>query len=230
MIDPRILDGLRRLPHFASLQGDLLERIAQASTLRSYAARDSIFRQGDTCRGFFAIASGGVRVYRSTPDGREQVLHRLPPGRSFAEPALLVMGHYPAHADATEDGTQLVEVGGRQFLELFRDDPRLSAAMVSSLCMRMLELVERIEELSVADAGARFARYLLRLPAHGAADSMRVTLPMAKKELAAHLAITPETVSRLLRRLHDRGVVRTDGRELSILDDQALMTIADGEE
>lgn len=227
MTDSSLADALRALPHFSALPPDLLDEIARGSRTRTLASGEVLFRQGDPCRGFFVVQHGAVRVYRLSKDGREQVLHHVRAGQSFAEAALLGTGRYPANAAATEAATEVVEIGGDVFQRLFRGDSRLAAAMVSSLCMWMHELVERIEELSVASAGARLARYVLRLPASGSSDPLTIELPMAKKDLAAHLAITPETLSRLLRRWQDQGVVRSIGKTLVIQDSRVLLAIAD---
>jgi len=143
---------------------------------------------------------------------------------------VLSMQRYPASAAAIEPGTQLVEVGAAPFLEVFHSDRRMAAAMVSALSMWLLGLVERVDELSVASAGARLARFLLRQPSRVESGETRVELPMAKKELAGHLAITPETLSRLLRRWQDRGIVRSEGRTLVVLDENLLAAVADREE
>ena len=230
MSDAPTVAELAALPHFRGLAPDLLEKIAAASRAREYRSGESIFLQGEPARAFHVVRAGGVRIFRLSPDGREQVLHHCGPGRSFAEAALLSIGRYPAHAQATETPTVIVEIGGKPFLELFRSDPRLSAAMVGSLCMWLHELVERVEELSIARAGARLARYLLRQPASGAGPAVEIELSLARRELAAHLAIQPETLSRLLRRWQDEGVIAADGRRLTIPDPRALEAIAAREE
>jgi CRP/FNR family transcriptional regulator len=229
MPDTQVRAALEKLPHFRNLPRELLDALAAGSRVLELRAGETIFTQGTEPTGFFAVLAGAVRVYRISPDGREQVLHHLRAGQSFAEAAVLSFGRYPAHAIATEDDSRVVEIGAATFLKLFREDPRLSAAMVGSLCMWLLSLVERIEELQVASAPSRLARYLLRLPATGAKDPLMVELPMAKKELAAHLAIAPETLSRLLRRWQDSGVVETRGRHLALLDSRVLIAIADRE-
>jgi CRP-like cAMP-binding protein len=99
--------------------------------------------------------------------------------------------------------------------------------MVASLSMWLAGLADRIEELSVTSAVARLAHYLLRLPSRSEGGATVIELPMAKKELAAHLAITPETLSRVLRRWQDTGLLRTSGRKLEITDERLLVAIAD---
>ena len=224
-----LLDALADLPHFRALPPDLLQRVAEGSRMVRLRADELLFSQGDPACGFYGVRSGSVRLFRMTTDGREQVLQHVPAGKSFAEAALLTMGRFPANARAMQDDTELVEVGATVFLKLFREDPRLAAAMVSSLSMWLHSMVERIEELQIASAPARFARYLLRLPARDEAGALVVQLPMAKKDLATHLAIVPETLSRLLRRWQDQGIVDSRGKELAILDSRVLIAIADRE-
>src|SRR3954464_8426508 len=113
---------LRELPHFRALPADALETIARGSKLGVHSPGEILFRQGEPCRAFFVVKSGAVRVYRSGKDGREQVLHHVRAGQSFAEAALLSTGRYPADAMVTEDATEIVEVGGGAFTDLFRSD------------------------------------------------------------------------------------------------------------
>jgi CRP/FNR family transcriptional regulator len=207
-----------------------VEAVAAGSRRLHFKAGQTIFGEGEVVRAFYSVRRGAVKVYRLSPDGREQVLHHLGDGHTFAEAAVLSMSHYPAHAVAVAPNTELIEIGAERFLELFRNEPRLAAAMVSSLSMWLISLTERVEELSVASAAARLAHYLLRLPSRVEDGRVVLELPLAKKELAAHLAITPETLSRLLRRWQDAGVLRSNARRLEVLDERLLVAIADRDE
>lgn len=224
----QISADLRQVPYFKNLPADLIERIAAGSAVRTFTSGEMVFHQGEPARALFVVRKGGVRIYRVSSDGQAQVLHHMRAGQSFGEAAVLSFHRYPVHATAVESPTEIVEIGAQAFLHAFREDPRLSAAMVSSLCIWLHELVERIEELSVPSAATRLARYLLRQPARGNAERLEIELSMAKKELAAHLAIVPETLSRILRRWQDVKIVSSDGRALSILDSRRLTEIAEG--
>jgi len=230
MTDPDLIDELRLVPHFRGLPPDLMEAVASGAKRVSCASGQAIFREGEPVHAFYLVSRGAVRVYRLSPDGREQVLHHLGEGHTFAEAAVLTMSRYPAHAVAASGGTELIEIGAEGFRALFRGEPRLSAAMVASLSTWLISLTERVEELSLASASARLAHYLLRLPSSVEDGGVLVELPLAKKELAAYLAITPETLSRLLRRWQDAGVVGSDRRRLRILDERLLLAIADRDE
>jgi CRP/FNR family transcriptional regulator, dissimilatory nitrate respiration regulator len=230
MSAPSALAVLRSLPHFATLPETRLQDLAAGCVVKKLDSGAALFREGEPCRVFFVVISGGAIVFRTAPDGRRQVLHRIKPGMSFAEAAALTMRVFPASAEATEPGTEVLAIDAARVLKEFQRDETLAAAMVSSLCQWLLRLVERVDELSAASAGARLARHLLRLPATGRDSTLRIELPMAKKDLAVHLAITPETLSRLLKRWGDRGIIDNEGKSLLIKDAEALETIAIGTE
>jgi CRP/FNR family transcriptional regulator len=219
--------ALRQLPAFRALPPDLLQQVADCCRTRTYPAGETVFLEGAPVQAFFAVLQGSVKVFKLSPDGHEQVLHHLRAGQTFAEAAVLSMQRYPASAVAIEPDTRLLVVGAEPFRVLFRTDDRLAGAMVSSLSHWLVGLVERIEELSVASAGERLARFLVRQPSRRVEGHARIELPMAKKELAAHLAIAPETLSRILRRWQDAEVVRSEGRSLTVLDERLFAALAD---
>jgi CRP/FNR family transcriptional regulator len=226
-----VLGTLERLPQFQALDRDVLERLAGISRPRSFSRGEPVFFQGDRSSAFYAVHSGRVRMFRPGPDGREHVVHTVGPGQSFAEAAVFQFDTYPVSAQAVLPDTRLVAVPSAPFLALFAAEPRLARAMVSSLCQRLLYLVQRVEELSVPSSAARLARYVLALPSRASTEttgsSLEVELPMSKKDLALHLAMTPETLSRHLARWRDAGWVRAEGRTLAVQDPEGLETDAE---
>lgn len=218
--------GLAALPHFRELSPELLAKVAGLSREVELAAGEPVFQAGQRCDAFFAVRAGMIRVFRQAPDGREQLVHHIGPGHTFAEAALFHHGIFPASAVAAEP-SRLIRIDGPRFLRLFADERALAASMVGSLCGWLHTLVDRIEVLTLISAGSRLATYLLRLPARSVKGELRVELPVAKKELAAELSITPETLSRLLHRWRERGWIRVDGRTLALLDSQTLEALAE---
>ncbi len=220
--------ALARLPHFRALDDERLSRIAGCCTLRTAQAREELFREGQPCDAFWAVVEGMVRVYRTTPDGREQVVHHVPAGRTFAEAALFHYRVYPASAAVETGPARVLRVDGRRFGALLAEEPALAAAMIGSLCGWMHTLLDRIELLGAVGAGARLAQFLLGLPAKDEGGSLVVALPVAKKTLAAELAITPETLSRLLGRWKELGLVAVKGQRITLVDVRALQAVAGG--
>lgn len=228
MSDGEVLQFLSRLPHFRGLPRELVGEVAKFARVRSVELGETIFLQGEACTAFYAVRRGGVRVFRTSSEGREQVLHHIRPGQSFAEAAALTLSSYPASAQAVERDTELVKVPAEPFSKLIEREPRLTVGMVASLSTWLLGLVGRIEELSISSAPARLAHHLLSLPSRERDGHAVIQLPMTKKELAGHLAIAPETLSRILRAWKDRGVAESDGSELHVHDSRVLEALADG--
>lgn len=219
---------LRALPHFRSLPEASLAAVARLARVRTCRAGEALFGEGEPARAFFFVRAGSVKLYRLGSEGREQVLHHLGPGRTFAEAAVLSMPAYPAHASALETPTELIEIAGAPFRELLAADPQLSIAMLSSLSIWLAGLADRVEELSLTNAASRLAHHLLRRPSRKERAGQAIELDLARKELAAHLAMTPETLSRVLRRWQDEGLVRAEGRRLVVLDEGRLDALAEG--
>lgn len=224
------LRELRAVPHFRSLPEASLAAVARLARSRSLRAGETLFAEGEPARAFFYVRAGAVKVFRLGSEGREQVLHHLGPGRTLAEAAVLSMPAYPAHAVALETPTELLEIAGPSFRELLGADPQVAIAMISSLSIWLADLADRVEELSLSSAASRLAHYLLRRPARREGTGQAIELDLARKDLAAHLALTPETLSRVLRRWQDEGLVRVEGRRLVVLDESRLDDLAEGRE
>lgn len=222
-------DLLRRLPHFRPLDPEALEPLLHGSRLRTYRKAQTVFDEGQEARAFYAVRRGSVKVFRIAPDGRELVLHHLSAGQSFAEAAVLNFGRFPARAEALVAQTELLEIDRAPLMRLLEERPDVAAGMIGSLSIWILELAERVETLSIQSAGARLAHHFLRLPTlPGASSPPVLELGSSKKDLATHLSITPETLSRLLRRFADRELITTHGRRITLLDVGTLEAIAEG--
>lgn len=227
MDTPTARDLLARLPHFRGLPTDVLDAVVGTASELHLRAGDDVFREGERCSGFFVVAEGRVKIYRLREDGREQVVDDVGPGNTFAEAALFHRGRFPAYAAATQSPTRLVKLDATGFLALFASEPRLGTSMVGSLCSWLHSLLERIETLSIVSAGARLAHHLLRLPARQEGDTVVITLPVAKKDLASELSVTPETLSRLLARWKAQGWVEVDAARVTLLQPAAIEALAD---
>ena len=217
------------MPTFQTLRSDLLDQVVATARPVSFEARQRIFYAGEKARAFYSVRSGSVKLFRLAPDGREQIVHIIQPGQNFAEAAVLSLGMYPVTAEAQGGPTELLEFRGDLFMKLLKDRHELATSMISSLCMRVLRLVERVEDLSVSRVDCRFARHLLRLPAQRGTCGAIVQLGSSKKDLAHQLGMTPETLSRVLRRMRDDGVLRVAGRECTLTNEDRLLAIADGD-
>lgn len=211
---------------FSALPEEQVRALALTAETRRAAKGRILFRAGDPGQGFFAVVSGRVRIFRSSPLGKEHILHVFGPGEVFAEVAVFQGGPYPADADVLADCV-LLFFPRQAFRRLLADDPDLAMNMLGLLAMRLRQFVHKIEELSLKEVPARLAAHLLLL--HEAQGRRRLTLDLSKGHLAAYLGTIPETLSRILRKMADDGLLDTSGAVVTLMDVERLGRVAEGE-
>ena len=199
-----------------------LERIAR--TVR-FDRGQVIFREGQPCPGIYVVGTGAVRVFKIAPGGKEHVLHFAYAGMTFAEVAAIGRFDCPAFADAVED-TLCALIRRDDFVRLIEEDHGFCIEMMTGMATWVRDLVGLLEDIVLRDATARVARHLIQSDVtEGSGD---FELPMRKRDLASHLNLTSETLSRTLRRLAECGLIDMRDRQLHIRDLPKLQQVADG--
>ncbi len=217
---------LRHCPLFAELDSTDLGVVAGLSSLHSYAAGEILFHGGTPAGGLHVVVEGLVKVCRYGTDGREQVLHLFGPGEPCGEVALFGGRTYPATAQAVND-TRTLCLDRNDFLEAARNRPEMLLNMLGVLSMRLRRFVDLIDDLSLKEVSTRLARRLFDMAAGKEGDT--VALQVSKSTLAAQIGTVPETLSRTLTRMQQRGVLRVTGKEIVIANRKALEALAEGE-
>lgn len=198
---------LKQAPIFRGVQSDILECMASSAAYRRYDAGELIFREGETASSYLLLESGSVEVFRYCQNGDERVFQVFESGRTVAEAAMFMPhGRYPMCARSRED-TRLYRLRRESLLEACRRYPELAMSMLSLLGQALYNQVNKVDWLTSSSASERLANYLLNLKADVSAT---VQLPMSQRQLAAHLGIRAETLSRLLNEWQARGYV--DGK------------------
>jgi CRP/FNR family transcriptional regulator len=150
---------LAKVPIFSGLTESELSFLAQRTVPRHYSAGEMVFSEGAPCSGLYVVESGNVRIFKSSPNGREQVLSIDGPGSSIAELPLFDGGAYPASAAAVDDVT-LLFVSKQDFQALCLAHPQVPLKVLRVVGARLRRLVGIIEELSFTTVRHRLASYL----------------------------------------------------------------------
>jgi len=214
----KIGQTLAKVPIFSGLTESELGFLAQRTVPRHYSAGEIVFSEGEQCSGLYVVESGNVRIFKSAPNGREQVLSIDGPGGSIAELPVFDGGAYPASAAAVDDVT-LLFVSRQDFQALCLAHPQVPLKVLRVVGARLRRLVGIIEELSFTTVRHRLANYLLRLAQKSGkrtADGVEVALPITNQELAAQIGTVRELVSRNLSRLQAEGLLKIDGRNILV--------------
>jgi CRP/FNR family transcriptional regulator len=216
---------LRQIPLFAGFGDDALQRLGARSLVRTYPAGHLLFSTGEPCRGLYIVESGRVRIYRTSPTGREQVLHAEGPGRPVAELPLFDGGAYPASA-VTEVESRLAFVPRAEFEALYRANPDVADAVIRELGKRLRHLVHVTETLAFRDVAARLASFLAQFAEqHGehTRDGIEIVLDRTREELSQELGTARESVSRAIKQLAEKGVIQPLARKRMRIPDVAKL-------
>ena len=220
-----VVDVLHDCKLFAGVQASGFQRLAVMARICKFDKGQTIFREGDECPGVYVLGSGLVRVYKTGPGGKEHVLHMVGPGQTFAEVAAIGGFRCPANAEAIAPATCALLPLDR-FRKALEEDHELCLGLMNGLTRWVRHLVGLMEDIVLRDAAGRFARFLLDLQRdeHGT-----IELPGLKRHVASHLNLTGETLSRVLRRLVEAGLVEElQNNRIRLPDPEKLGLVAKG--
>ncbi len=221
---PNRNETLTRVPIFSGLSESELIFLAQRTVPRRFSAGETVFAEGEPCSGLYVVESGHVRIFKSSAGGREHVLSIEGPGSSVAELPVFDGGNYPASVTAIDDAT-LLFVSKQDFQALCLTHPQVSLKVLRVVGSRLRRLVGIIEELSFTTVRHRLAAFLVRLAktsGERGTGGIQITLPANNQELASQIGTVRELVSRNLSRFQAEGMLKIEGRNVTITDLKAL--------
>jgi len=219
-----LIDHVATIPLFEGLSKGQHEALARIAVNRSYKKGQTIFSEGDEGAGFYAIISGRVKIFKLSPEGKEQILHMMGAGEIFGEVPVFTGHEYPAIAEASTSSS-LLFFPRNSFIELIKKDRSLSLNMLALLSRRLRRFTALIEDLSLKEVPGRLAAYLLYL-SNRSSNKDEFELDISKGQLASILGTIPETLSRILGRMSRQGLIRSEGSHMKIMDRTTLEEIA----
>lgn len=228
-----LLALLHDVPIFAELHDEALQQLARRCVTKTVPAGHVLFTTGEECRGLYMIESGRVRIYRTDPAGREQVLHVEGPGRTVAELPIFDGGPYPASAVTIEE-CELVFLPRAAFEFLYRNQPDIAHAIIRALGRRLRQLVHLTETLAFRDVAARLAMLLVGYAERAGietASGVEIEIDRTQEELAHEIGTARESVSRAMKQLRRKGLIEPlERNRLLIPDVQRLRALLPGGE
>ena len=211
-------DHLRNVPIFTELTDSDLTKIASKMVPRVYEKGQMILLEESMGETFFIITQGAVKVTRLSADGREVILAILGESDFFGEMSLLDGGGRSANIVANEDA-KVLTLSRNDFLDCLESYPKIAIALLEELATRLRKSDQQIESLSLSDSEHRIGITLIRLAAElGTIKQGDVTvknLPY-QQDIANMAGTSRETVSRTLKLLEDKKLVRRENRNLTI--------------
>lgn len=222
---------LKRAELFRGLDDVVLDVLARHSIVKRLRRNEILFLAGEPAKGLYVIASGSVRAFRTSADGREQVIHVERAVTTIAEVPVFDDGNYPSTV-AAEEPTTLYFLSKQQILKTAYDYPELALAAVKIMAMRLRRCAELVETLSLREVGQRLARLLLdeaRTRGSETDEGTTIKLPLTHNQLAARIGTVREVVTRMLIRLQDQGLIVHEGKDILIPDMKAIAAYAEAD-
>jgi CRP-like cAMP-binding protein len=207
---------LSKVPFFAGVPADELEKLASSLQRRTVRAGKAVFRQDDPGSSLYVIESGVVKVQRTSPEGKEVILTILGPGDFFGELALLDGEPRSADAVAKED-TALLVLERDDFLAFLDRAPAVATKLLAALSRRLRRTDQLVQDAAFLDVPARLARALLQL-----SESPEAATGLTQSELAAMVGASRESVNRWLQFYRRRGLIESASGSIRVLQPEEL--------
>ena len=223
------LTTLTKCQLFQNLDADTLADIMQTAVRRKYASGSFVFYQEDPANNFYVLLQGNVRMSQITPEGHQVIVHFFGPGQGVGIIATLGKFAYPLTAEAVEDCLFLVW-DSKLMNQLMEKYPRLAINSAHMLANRFRELQDRYRELATERVERRVARTVLRLAKQLGKKidgGILINMPLSRRDLAEMTGTTLYTVSRIVSKWEQNGLVKTGREQITITAPHGLVVIAE---
>jgi CRP-like cAMP-binding protein len=210
---------------FKGLPDHQIKQVRAIAVEKKIVKGETIFVEGEDAVGFYLVVEGMVKVYKSSLEGKEQILHILGPGEPFGEVPVFIGEKFPASAEPIMNSCFLF-FPREDFVNLISGNPSLALNMMAVLSLRLRQFASQVENLSLKEVPARLAAYLIYLSQEQGTKDV-VTLDISKGQLASLLGTIPETLSRIFSRMNKQGFIEVNDRNILLLDREGLEDLSE---
>jgi len=215
------VDCLRLSAYFSGLDSEELDSIREHMFEKSVARGEVIIFEGEPATAIYIVISGVVKVFKTSTDGKEQIIYLARPGDSFNDVPVFGGGLNLASAEAITQ-VNLCGIKKDELKAILLGNPKLAENVLKVLSQRVEQMVSLVEDLSFRRVTGRVAKILLE----NAEDTNGQRHRLTQQEMAAMAGTAREMIGRSLKLLEDEGKVRLERNRIVITDKKALVEIA----
>jgi CRP-like cAMP-binding protein len=197
--------------------------IADKSYFIDLKKGDFLLHKGDSCAGFYITVHGNIKISFISMEGKEHVVRIVGPGQSFSEAMMFLEKPSPTTIQTITDAKVLF-VPRSIIFQCVNDDANFMNSMLAGLSREIFLLGSELESLTLDSSRQRVIKCLLQYlrPKNAKFSKNSVELPASKSTIALHLNLAPETLSRVLHQLSDKGLIQVEGKVIRIPDIEKL--------
>lgn len=226
---PSLREQMRKFSLFQRLSEGAFDDVVAAASPRTYPTGRSVFGQGEDAREFYVLLEGKLKVTQVTEDGKQIIIRIVAPGDLFGIARALQRTDYPGTVTAVVDSIVLAW-SMSYWDEFLEKDSSLAVSAMYTVGQRLQESHARIREMATEEVERRVAHTVLRLIEQSGkpeAGGIRIDFPISRQDLAEMAGTTLHTVSRIMSKWQDRGLVLTGRQKLLICDQDRLHVLAE---
>lgn len=220
---------MHKVPILSALNKEELEKIADLIRHHEYKKGDTLVFEGDPMDSIVILNEGNAKAYKTTPDGREQILYVFCEGDFFGEQNLFHNQTATYSVEALQP-VKTCSLSKAQFRKLLFSFPEIAVKIIDELGNRMSRLENALQSIGVRNVDNRIGGILLEFAAkYGTKEEVgtRIHLPLSREGIANYLGVARETLSRKLGQLENEGVIRTiNNKEILVPDLAAVEEMA----
>ena len=214
-------DFLKSIPYFSGLSQAGLDSLGKHVFEKKAGRGEILLFEGDLAENLYFVVAGVVKVFKTSADGKEQILQIIRPGETFNDVPVFSGGTNLAGAEAMGDVVlYLIRKSGLE--NVLREEPQLALNVIQILSQRVQHLVSLVEDLSFRHVTGRVAKVLLEYAGDGTGEKPRLT----QQEMAAMIGTAREMVGRSLKVLEEEGTIRMERHRIIITDQETLREMA----
>lgn len=207
-----IIDDLKKINLFENLDEKELQHLLSISKKKVFSKGEVLFYEKEKAKYLTIVLEGIIKIYKVDSKNNEIVIHYFKPTNMVAEMAVFEGIQYPASAAFESDGS-VIQIDFNIFKEHFFTNKDVAFSLFKSLVQKIKYLDNVISLNLVLDSTERVAKYICE---HDEA------LKMKNKELAQYLHMTPETLSRILKKFTKLGFVKKENSSYKVVNKEAL--------
>lgn len=210
------MDRLREVQLFSKLSDKNFEKIKRQSFTKAYSKGGIVFYEGDDSNHFYVLLEGSVKVYKTSPKGTQIQINRFEAPAVLGEYACFEKVPFPATCEFVADG-KIVNVPSKFLTDNLREG-EFALEMIKSLTSKIMILSSLIQKETIYSSEAKVAKILI--------ENTAIFRKLKYNEIASILNITPETLSRILKKFKTEGYIKgARAGDITILEHEALNTV-----
>ncbi len=212
---------LKAIPYFEDLDARALERIRVSVFDLRLVKGQVLFTEGEPAQAMYMVRSGQVKIFKVSPDGREQVLRIAAAGDCFNEVPIFDEGPNPANAQAVEPAA-LWGIRRTDMRRLVEEHPAIAIGFLKAFAGKLRYFTRKVEDLSFRSVTSRVAKFLLEIVEDDGKGGLRLKQRFTQQEMAAVVGTAREMIGRAFRTLEKEGAIKLERHRVVIVSRAAL--------